>query len=334
MRVGPPLRFLAPALLLGYGAAAGLCWRCEQALFPRAADLRSQPAGQDGAAGRVRASQRLGQTADSFFSEYFFQNFNRDRLQVRYQIPKKSYAAYCGGFWYTQAGLDALDQWHERARQSAFKLAVSTRKTQHQLDSAVANLKAEFERKRRDYLVSKGFRLRAGNVVEADVPAIARRSVPDLKPVALALDSMAARNSYDSETLVGAAAAMVQTALNYQVPASVEGGQHTGGILPPAMSMVRGWGDCDTETALLAAILSNWSGVRIVGIAVPEHYLMAIQRLPAQGEAFVEWQGQRYVLIEPAGPAWLPPGQVGADTMPLLQAGEGFRIEPFANSPG
>jgi len=334
MRTGPPLRLLAPALLLCYGMTARLSWRCEQSLFPRVTGRHSQQAGEDDPHGQARASQRLGQTADSLFAEYHFQNFNRDRLQVRYQVTKKSYAPYCDGFWYSKADLDAIDRWLNNARQGAYKLAVDTHKTQSQLDKAMANLKAEFERRRRDYLVSKGFKLLAGNVVEADVPAMVKRSVTALQPVAIALDSVSVRNGYDSETLVGAAAAMVQTALYYRIPPDLEEGKHTGGILPPAMSMVRGWGDCDTKTGVLASILSNWPNVRIVGIAVPDHYLMAILRLPTKGDAFVEWQGLRYVLIEPAGPAWLPPGQVGVDTMPMLQAAEGFRVEPFSSSSG
>jgi hypothetical protein len=230
--------------------------------------------------------------------------------------------------------LQAIDQWLNNARQGAYKLALDAHKTQSQIDSAMANLQAQHDHKIHDYLAARGFKLQSANVVEADVPAMVKRSVAALKPVALALDSLSVRKGYDSETLVGAATAMVQTALFYKVPPNLEGGKHTGGILPPVMSMVRGWGDCDTKTGVLASILSNWPHVRIVGISVPDHYLMAILRLPAKGDAFVEWQGLRYVLVEPAGPAWLPPGQVGEDTMPMLQAAEGFRVEPFSNDPG
>ncbi len=334
MRTGPTLRFLAPMLLLCYFATALLSWRCEQSLFPRFTGLHSQPTGEDDPQSQARASQRLGQTVDSLFAEYHFKNFNRDQIQVRYQVTKQSYAAYCDGFWYSQADLDAIDRWHNNARQKAYKLAVSTHKSQSQLDNAMANLKTEYERKRRDFLVSKGLKFLTGNVVEADVPAMVMRSITALEPVALALNSVSVNNGYDSETLVGAATAMVQTALSYKIPPELEDGKHTGGILPPVMSMVRGWGDCDTKTGVLAAILSNWPNVRIIGIAVPDHYLMAILRLPAKDEAFVEWQGLRYVLIEPAGPAWLPPGQVGTETMSMLQASEGFRIDPFLKNPG
>jgi hypothetical protein len=334
MRTGARLRFLAPGLLFCYGATAFSSWRCERTLFPAPSGRHAQTVGEEDSGADARASRRLGQTPDSFFAEYGFQNFNQDRLRVRYQIPKKSFKDYCAGFWYSKADLDAIDQWHNNARQGAYKLALDTKRTQSQLDHAMANLKAEAARKRRDYLASKGFRILEGNVVTADVPAIVARSVAALKPVALALNSVSIKNGYDSETLVGAAVAMVQTALAYKIPPMLEEGKHTGGMLPPAMSMVRGWGDCDTKTGVLAAILSNWSNTRIVGVAVPEHYLMAIFRLPAKGDAFIEYKGLRYVLIEPAGPAWLPPGQVGVDTMPMLQASEGFRIEPFSANPG
>jgi hypothetical protein len=155
-----------------------------------------------------------------------------------------------------------------------------------------------------------------------------------LKPLALAFDRIAAEKSYDSESLVGAVTAMVQTALHYKIPPQLENGRHTGGILPPVMALVRGWGDCDTKTGLLASLLANWPRMRMVGISVPGHYLMGVLRIPGHGDAFIEYQGLQYVLIEPAGPAWLSPGTVGEDTMPMLQGAAGFKIEPFFPAQG
>ena len=68
---------------------------------------------------------------------------------------------------------------------------------------------------------------------------------------------------------------------------------------------------------------------KMVGIAVPGHYLMGILRIPAKRDVYVEYGGLRYVLIESAGPAWLPPGTVADHTMALLQGVDGFRIDPF-----
>ena len=66
-----------------------------------------------------------------------------------------------------------------------------------------------------------------------------------------------------------------------------------------------------------------------VGVAVPGHYLMAVRRLPGKGDLFVRHEGLEYVLIEPAGPAWLEPGRVGTHTAELLKGSEGYKVEPF-----
>ncbi|PIU19714.1 MAG: hypothetical protein COT18_06165, partial [Elusimicrobia bacterium CG08_land_8_20_14_0_20_59_10] len=85
----------------------------------------------------------------------------------------------------------------------------------------------------------------------------------------------------------------------------------------------------DTKTALAASVLSSWNTAKMVGVAVPNHYLMAIRRLPAKGDMFVRHKGLEYVLVEPAGPAWLEPGQVGTHTTELLRGSQGYQIEPF-----
>ena len=161
------------------------------------------------------------------------------------------------------------------------------------------------------------------------MPGIVKRNVPELKPLALAFQALASKSGYNSENTVGAVLSMVQTALRYKIPPMMEGARHTGGLLPPARSLLSGWGDCDTKTGVAAAILGNWSGMRLVGIAVPGHYLMAIRRIPAKGDMFVRHEGLEYVLIETAGPAWLEPGMVGRNTASLLIGSNSYTIEPF-----
>jgi hypothetical protein len=57
---------------------------------------------------------------------------------------------------------------------------------------------------------------------------------------------------------------------------------------------------------------------------------MGLLRNPAKGDAFVEYKGMRYVLMEPAGPGWLPPGMVDRNTTALLNARGNLKIEPFS----
>ena len=128
---------------------------------------------------------------------------------------------------------------------------------------------------------------------------------------------------------MGAVSAMVQTALRYEIPADRAGTKVTGGVLPPPKTLVLGQGDCDTKTALLASVLKNWPNLKMVGLEIPGHYLMAVHRIPRKGEVFIEYEGLPFVMIESAGPAWLAPGTVGDATRTYLESGNEFRIQPM-----
>ena len=92
-----------------------------------------------------------------------------------------------------------------------------------------------------------------------------------------------------------------------------------------------GWGDWHTKTGDGNLILSNWAQMRMVGISVPGHYLMAVLQIPDKGDMFVEYQGLQYILLEPAGPGWFPPGQVAEETSAQLGGSDGYQIYPFFN---
>lgn len=290
-------------------------------------EVFGQESGGEGGAGQTFQRTRRG--ADGYFAEYGFRNFNRDLLTVRFSVSRKAFEEYDAGFGYTKADLDAIDEWHNTARQGAYQYAVKQKKGQGAIDAAMANLKLERDRKVKEYMSSRGFKLLPGNVVRVDMPLIVRQNAPQMKNLALAFETIATERRYDSESLIGAVTSMVQTALTYRIPPTSDGAKHTGGLLPPMKAIVSGWGDCDTKTGLLASILANWPHMRMVGLAVPSHYLMAVLRIPGKGDMFIEHGGLQYVLIEPAGPAWLPPGTVSEGTVSMLQAAEGYNIEPF-----
>ena len=54
--------------------------------------------------------------------------------------------------------------------------------------------------------------------------------------------------------------------------------------------------------------------------------LGAIMRIPNKGDAYIEYGGLQYTLIESAGPAWLPPGTIASETLAMLQANDGAEI--------
>jgi hypothetical protein len=181
----------------------------------------------------------------------------------------------------------------------------------------------------KQYFRSKGFRVINKTTVQADVPLLVKRNKPRTNGLALALQHEADEHGYGSDEIVGAATAMIQTAMAYGIPPDIEKGRHIGGMHPPPQALVEGWGDCDTKTAVLGSLLLNWDDLHAVGVSLPRHYLLAIERVARSGDAFVEHNGNQYVLVESAGPAWLPPGTIGEETQQLMDALDGIPIQPF-----
>ncbi len=291
-----------------------------QALFGQASGDDDIPTGGE---------QTGGSNAGGGPKTYGFQNFKKDKLEVSYQIAEKEFRPYNESFGYTKEGVASVKAWRETARQSVFKIAVKQGKSQAQLDAAIAGLDKEYDQRVKDYLGSHGFRMMKGNVVTVDMPGVVRKNADLIKPLSLSFEKIANGRKYRSGDIIGSVLSFVQTALYYKQPDPVYKEKHTGGVLPPITAVVVGWGDCDTKTGLLASILSNWAQMKMVGVSVPGHYLMGVLLIPDKGDLFLEYQGLQYVLVEPAGPAWLPPGQVGEETTELLNGREGYKIEPF-----
>jgi hypothetical protein len=298
--------------------------------------------------------RNISGTGNAYSLEYGFRNFNGDLLRIRASLDKASVAESASEFGYRKEDIAALDQWYlreqkaaaEDARKEFFsgkvvakdkyelerKLAeIKARngEVQKNLDEIQAALTAEYRRRRLETYQKAGFRLQGPGVVEADIPALCRRNAPRVRPVAQAFAKTAESLGYGSEDLVGAVTAMAQTALSYEVPPNESDRRVIAGVLPPPQALVAGWGDCDTKSALIASILKGWPSIRLVGLEIPEHYLLAVHRIPRKGEAFLEYEGLPFVMIESAGPAWLPPGQVGDFTSQFIQSGKQFRIQPL-----
>jgi len=273
-------------------------------------------------------SQKIYMDGTSLKAQYNFINFNKDRVTINFAMSGQDYINYLSGYGYSDLEMSALKKWRETTRQDVWKKAF-LKGGKRAAEQAIAGVEVGYDTRLRALLRSRGLALRAGNVVECDMPVIVKRNIPLLKPLAMAFQKIASERKYSEEDLIGAVLSLVQTALRYKIPPLMEKRLHTCGLLPPARALLSGWGDCDTKTGLLAAVLGNWSGMRMVGIAVPGHYLMAIRRLPGKGDVFVRYEGLEYVLLEPAGPAWLEPGMVGTHTTALLSGAEGYKVEPF-----
>ena len=169
----------------------------------------------------------------------------------------------------------------------------------------------------------------AGVNLTVDVPMVVRRNRLRVRPVAQQVELVAGERGYDGEETLGMALALVQTALAYKKPPVQDGDRKIWGFYPPPRVLEVGSGDCDTKSALLAAILRSFSGVRLVGVQIPGHYLIGVDRVPRSWEAFVEYRGVPYVLIEPAGPGMLPPGSISETSRSALATMLAVQISPL-----
>lgn len=281
------------------------------------------------AAVRPSTSQKIREINGVITADYTFSNFNSDPLAVAFSIAATELAAYRQEYGYTTTEREAIDLWQKAASKEAYQNAVKNRQSQEQLNRAVEKISAEYRTRLAHFFKTRCFALIEGNLLIVDMPAIVRKNIKRTRAIALSLNSSGEKLGYDSDSIIAAALSFVQTAIKFaDVPMEING-RHAGGLHPPLETLSVGKGDCDTKTALLASILLNWNRVKVVGVALPGHYLMGVLRNPAKGDVFVEYQGGRYVLLEPAGPGWLPPGNVDRKTMAFINAGDNVRIESF-----
>ncbi|OIO09962.1 MAG: hypothetical protein AUJ52_05365 [Elusimicrobia bacterium CG1_02_63_36] len=354
------LWFLSTASV--YALLVAISWSLDQGQAHAASAFRSfnepgqkSPSRRKAGSGGKRVPYRkISRTADGYALDYGFKNFNGDSLDFQAELDSESVAASIREFGFKKSDFDKLDAWYKKAQKDAVASAnarfvsgkVQAKNAaelksklsfikginagiQKELDGKLASLSKQYRKRRLKVYEDSGFRYKDSKTVEVDIPAMVSRNWKRVRPVAHAFAKLARAHGYDQEELVGAATAWVQTAIIYEVPADNEGSRTVAGIMPPLKTLILGQGDCDTKTALLASVLLNWPKIKMVGLGIPGHYLMAYQRPPRRGDIYLEYKGLPFVMIESAGPAWLNPGDVGASTKNYLKSGKNFRIQPM-----
>ncbi|MBI5624261.1 MAG: hypothetical protein HY924_10810 [Elusimicrobia bacterium] len=316
LSAGSRLRLVCVGLI-SLSASLFLSWEADLAEDPgtplpwsATARIRTLTYGQTGEDSELprppgAAFKRVPLSKDIFEIQLKFKNFNNDPLKLDFHLVQADVDGSLNEFGYSKKDLEGVFAKYGAKGQEVYDEQVKL------------------------YFVSRGFKQVDKGTVAVDVPQLIWRNMKRVNSLALGIQRLGEQMNYDSEEVIGAATAMVQTALAYRIPPESERGRRIGGVHTPPQVLYDGWGDCDSKSALLASILSNWKGIRGVGVALPRHFLLGIARLPRQGDVFLEHKGVQYVLIEPAGPAWLPIGQVSDYTTDLLNKLNGVPIQPF-----
>lgn len=219
------------------------------------------------------------------------------------------------------------------SRQSAAEFGVSDQELEARYARCKQSPDCAWDREWRRYYHDKGMRLsRQDNGrmrMFVDVPGVVARNRERVQPVVQALRDLAARGGHDTRWMMETAIALVQGGVEYGQPKEVDNGRRILDFYPPPLALERGYGDCDTKSALLAAILQNLTDERIVGVHVPNHYLLGIAGNPDADQRSIEYEGESYILVEASGPAIRRPGDVSDQTLAALEQGQGMRIDPM-----
>lgn len=241
-----------------------------------------------------------------------FRNFDGQPLAVRFDLEASAGAASLAEFGIRNDELDALEQDCRRAARCD---------------------QAAFDGYTRRYYLDHALRIvpdpQRGSRLSVDVAAVVARNRLRVAPVAQALQQLAADRGADRDWTWRTAVTLVQRALPYRRPPAQSGGRTVLGFYPPPLALERGYGDCDTKSALLAAILQNLGAADVVGLRLPGHYLLGLERSPEAEQAYITHAGRPYVLVEAAGPAVRAPGQVSDRTRAALDTRQGLRVDPL-----
>jgi hypothetical protein len=257
------------------------------------------------------ASYTVAPAGDDVSATASFTSFSNDALTLTFALARRDIEQSTAGYGYAP-----------EERRQLHEACVAAQCSQAEFD-------ARLERFYREHGLATS-RSGAGPWrLWVDVPGVVRRDQPRVRSAASALSRLAAARGYGANQTFDAAVAMVQTAVRYKNVPQRDAGRETLGFYPPARTLELGWGDCDTKSALLAALMTSFSGVRMIGVHVPGHYLVGIARVPHPGDAYLEYQSQPFVLVEAAGPGWLPPGTISDNTQSAIGAMDGVRIDPF-----
>ena len=155
-----------------------------------------------------------------------------------------------------------------------------------------------------------------GGLIRPDYAALAKRQADLLRPMARAV--AAAAGTRDTRRQVALALALMQ-----EIPYDelrTRGATDGTGFAVPAELLHVNQGDCDSKATALASLLRTLApGTATAIVLLPGHAVLAADLPPQPGDRTLQLDGERFVLMEPAGPARIPLGQISETSRDLLR---------------
>jgi hypothetical protein len=99
----------------------------------------------------------------------------------------------------------------------------------------------------------------------------------------------------------------------YGIPPNRSNFKVISGILSPPQIFIEKWADCDSKVLLISSILAHEPRYKILLVYLEKHLLMAFEGRPHPNDSFIVFQGKKFILADPTGPAHLQLGNPGPD---------------------
>ncbi|MBN1338942.1 MAG: hypothetical protein JXA03_06445 [Bacteroidales bacterium] len=172
---------------------------------------------------------------------------------------------------------------------------------------------SEENRRKRQEIISEGLFKQKGEYLIVDKSAILNYYAPVFcKPIAEWIaGTLQAKGKDSRKNRIEMAMSFVQD-IPYGMPDKDDNRFHYGGILTPPEILIRMYGDCDSKALLFAGILSYLTESNdYVFLNQKNHVLTAVKGKPANGQTYIKYQGDTYLLAETAGPGKRKLGEKG-----------------------
>lgn len=168
-----------------------------------------------------------------------------------------------------------------------------------------------------------------GKVLRPDHPQLVVDYADDVAPVArslavgIDLGTEAGRRTYAER-----AVRFVQA-----IPYERRKGGGDKGYRPPLAVLARNRGDCDSKSVLYLSLLrAQLPEVDSAIVYIPRHAFVALDLAPEARDLTVRVDGERWVVVEPVGPARAPLGEGSRRTRRHARVGL-VEVEPVAGGP-
>ena len=149
------------------------------------------------------------------------------------------------------------------------------------------------------------------DLLRVDYRRVAKEAADRLRPLA---DAIAGRTGQDARARLTLALAMLQT-IPYDRLTDRDVADGTGFATPIEMLHLNR-GDCDSKATALAALMRTLAPeVRTAMILLPGHAVLAADIPTEPGDRVIELRGEKFVLMEPAGPARTPVGEIADSSL-------------------